>query len=493
MTAAETDEPVPLGQAMWGRLLSAPYRRRCDRLIPAEHLTGDHRAALAARRERARFPGIAPLLAAEGTEVVRDDDGRFNDIVRYEVSIDGTLGQAIDGARPADRLAAVAMALRALPGWWQRVEGMLPGEADIVFSHGNVFLLELPAWGAPPLAALMEVRERIPYLAPEIVRGDGGPDRASDLYALVVMALRCFVELPSAEPGRMLHWAASGSLDELPSRLPLWARDVSAVRDTLSYLRGVLALGREERAVLDPAEVADRLDRCREAMNPLVAVRQIRETGNPEGALHLAYTIRLTEPSYELLVLAGELAYRHLHTPQPMEAWDLLEQAVQLEPGRREAYLAQFDLVNRFARRLAKQLSEAIDPSFAERMDATILRAFEHLPPEGKDERTHELVVYLLSRGRANLANEVIYGRLMRDDRLHWWLFDLMVDYARSFMALGRHRDAAQIAETARLGLIKVRENRSMSDEKIHGYGRKLSELQRDLHDHRQARAEDDA
>ena len=483
MTTPVEAEPVAAGDGIWGEIHSLPDRRRCYRLVPTDELVANQRVQLDRLRERARWPGVAPLLHNEEGDVT-ERDGHFYDVVTYELELDATLGQVVAGPRPEQRLAAVATVLRALPGWWGRVEGMIPVGADIVFSRGRPYLLELPAWGVPAVSTLLRSPERIPYLAPEIVRGVAEPDRAADVYALTVTALRCFLEPPAAESERLLHWAAAGRPEDGPSRLPHWMRQVGAVTGTLAYLRGVLAAGHGERLAVEPAEIADRLDRCRESMDPLVAVRQLREDGNPERALYLAHTILLTEPSYELLVLAAELSYRDLHAPQPLEAWDLLERAVRTQQGRREAYMTQFALVSRFRHDLAKRLSDAVDPSFAERMDATVRTAFDHLPPdgaEGKGAKAHDLTVYLLERDKAMDANQTAYAWLTKGGRLEWWRFDLMIDYARSFMLLDDLDKADAVAEQVRKGLQQVRANQSMSQADISVHGHRLINLQRDL------------
>ncbi|MEV6349501.1 hypothetical protein [Actinoplanes sp. NPDC051851] len=480
MTETET---VAVGDGMWGGIHSRAGRRRCYRLIPTDELVASQRGRLDDLRKRARWTGVAPLVENEEGDVV-ERDGRYYDVVTYELEVDATLAALVAGPRPEQRLAAVAAALRALPGWWGRVEGMIPAGADIVFALGRPHLLELPAWGVPSIGTLLRSPERIPYLAPEIVRGAAGPDRAADVYALTVTALRCLVEAPDAEPERLLGWAAAGRPEDGPSRLPPWMRQVGAVTGTIDYLRGVLAAGHTERLGTDPAAIADRLDECRESMDPLVAVRRLRAGGNPERALHLAHTILLTDPSYELLVLAAELSYQDLHAPQPLEAWDLLERAVRLQQGRREAYVTQFALVSRFRRDLAGRLSDAVDPSFAERMDATVRTAFAHLPADGTDgqgARAHDLAVYLLDRGHAEEANRTAYAWLTGSGRLEWWRFDLMLDYAASFMLLDRLAEAESVTETIRQGLQKVRANQSMRSAEIGEYGRRLNALRHDL------------
>jgi hypothetical protein len=490
MTTPVDAAPVPVGGGMWGEIQSLPDRRRCYRLVPTDELIAEQRIRLDHLRERARWPGVAPILKNEKGDVV-EWEGHFYDVVTYELELDATLAQVVAGPRPEQRLAAVVTVLRALPGWWGRVEGMIPTDADIVFSRGRPYLLELPVWGVPAVATLLRAPERAAYLAPEIMRGVTEPDRAADVYALTVTALRCFLEPPAAEPERLLHWAAAGRPEDGPSRLPHWMQQVGAVTETLAYLRGVLTARHDERLVIDPADIAGQLDRCRESMNPLVAVQRLREGGNPERALHLAHTILLTDPSYELLVRAAELSYKDLHSPQPVEAWDLLERAVRMQPGRREAYMTQFALIGRFRRDLAGRLPDAVDPSFADRMDATVRKAFDHLPPdgaEGKGVKAHDLIVYLLERGKAEDANQTAHAWLTRNGRVEWWRFDLMIDYARSFMLLGRLDDADAIADKVRLGLQRVRANQSMNDAEIGVYGHRLNSLRHDLRKLREER-----
>jgi hypothetical protein len=157
---------------------------------------------------------------------------------------------------------------------------------------------------------------------------------------------------------------------------------------------------------------------------------------------------------------------------------------VRMQQGRREAYMTQFALVGRFRHDLAGRLSDAVDPSFAERMDATVRTAFDHLPPDGADgkgAKAHDLATYLLERGKAEDANQAAYDWLTKKGRLEWWRFDLMIDYARSFMVLGRLDDADAVAKEVQVGLQRVRANQSMNDAEIGVHGRRLNNLRHDL------------
>ncbi len=73
-------EPVPAGGGIWGEIHSLPDRRRCYRLVPTDELIAKQRVQLDRLRERARWPGVAPLLENEEGDVA-EREGHFYDVI----------------------------------------------------------------------------------------------------------------------------------------------------------------------------------------------------------------------------------------------------------------------------------------------------------------------------------------------------------------------------------------------------------------------------
>jgi tetratricopeptide (TPR) repeat protein len=477
-----------VGTSMWGVIYRSLNYAHCYRLIPGDQgVTADRQAQLQQLAARPRQPGLAPVVDAR----YRSLDERWFVVVSYEVGAERTLVHALASEDPADRVAAIAATLRAMPNWWARVgRGFIPMPSDIVFVEGIPHLLPLPPWGAPAIEALFAERERALYLAPEIVRGDGASvwGNSSDLFSLGVMLLQCFVVLPDCDVDRLLQQIACGVAflsARCESQLPFWLQKVGAVQRALEAARRLTGPDPRVRSALDPLQLAVQLEACPSAMNPATAVRELREGARSQEAMDLAQAILLDEPSYDLLLLAAEIAWQDLGNP--LEGLSLLDKAVVTAPRRTQAYADQFALISDLRLDIIARLAYAIDPSFAERLDNTMEAAFEHLPAKDRDARAGEMARYLIDRKQLVRAAQFIYEKLHEGRTLLWWRFDLMLAYAETFLRLDRLDEAKQQVDQIKSGLRRVRRNRTMSEAEIQKYGAEVTQLELRLHERRVA------
>lgn len=472
-----------IGPSMWGDVYRSLDHARCYRLIAGENgVSANQKEELQRLRERPRQRGIAPVIDVGWRSI----DERWFVVVTYEIATERTLVQALATDDPADRVRTLATVLRAVPSWWARIgRGFIPMPSDVVFAGGIPQLLAVPPWGSPSVEVLFAERERALYLPPEIVRGDDASvwGNSSDLFCLGVMLLQCFVVLPDGDAGRLLQQVACGAAfvpARCESRLPFWLQKVDAVQRALEAARGLTGPDPRARSALDPLELAEQLDVCAPAMNPITAVEELRQAGKPEEAVELARAVLVDEPSYELLLLAAEIAWKDLENP--LEGLSLLDNAVVAAPGRTEAYAAQVALISDLRTDIIARLAYAIDPSFAERLDRTMDVAFARIPAEEQDARAGDMASYLIERDQLVRANEFAYERLHEGERLLWWKFDLMLAYAETFLRLGRLEEARQQIDRTKGGLRRVRQQGSIPESEIQRYGSELLRFDHELH-----------
>lgn len=475
------------GVGWWGSLYRAPGRRRWYRLIPVEEVSGEQRAELLAWQTRPRRPDLVPVVREEHGEQRQFGD-RWFQIVSYETDADRSVDDALEDPEPAYRLACVAAALRAFPGWRDGIgPGVVALPADVVLAPGHrPLLLPLPAWGPPSLGELFAAPQRLAHLTPEAARGLPSGGRDPGLHALAVAALRCFESLPDGDPERLLQRTACAEVfggRRGDGRLPVWmrwVRQVRAAREELGVFTG--RPGGAGPGEPEPGRLADVIDTARHSMDPVTTVRALREAGEPHRALGLAHAALVDRPGYDLLLLAAGIARQNLG--EPLEALSLLERAVLADPERAEAYEEQLSIIGGLS--TAGRIrppgagpgdAQGADESFAERLKATATAAFERLPPGRRRDHAHEMASCLIGLDDLTAANGFVHEWLHDGPTLMWWRFDLMIDYAETFLGLGRPDAAGQISEQVRAGLKKVRENGQMARDEIHRHGMRLADF----------------
>jgi hypothetical protein len=490
---APGDEPVGLiaqeldaeyvGVGRRGTLYRAPARQRCYRLIPRAELSADHRDELKRWQQRGARPGLAPVVPADAAGDQQRLGGRWYQVVCYETGARRSLADAIADPDPASRVDALVTAMRALPGWWESLgPGMVPMPADIMLTDTGPELLPLPCWGAPSFTELLSGPERVLHLAPDLARGQTAVGREEDLFALAAAALRSFGTSPDADAERLLHRAACAvapSGERLDGRLPVWMRRVGPIRAVLDDLCELTTAPR--RGDVEVTWLADRLQRARDAMDPVAAVQALRDAGEPDQALSLARTVLIDDPHYDVLVLAATIAYQD--TAAPLEALTLLDRAVEADPERVEAYAEQMSVIaiGELGTMVLSLLSDAIDDSFTRRLDTTVQTAFHRLPHALRRKHAPAMASHLIRKGRYREANAFVHKWLYDGKTLTWWRFDLVLAYSTTFWMLGRRAEATQVGEVMRQGLKRVRENGSMETATIDLYELLLMQLEEEM------------
>ena len=482
------------GVGWWGLLYRAPRRRRWYRLIPVAELGAEQRADLAAWQSRPRRADLVPVLA-DPLGDQRRLAGHWFQVVCYESDAERSLAQAIEQDGAAERAGRVAEVLRAFPDWSAAIgPGLVPLPADIVLAAHRPLLLPLPGWGPPSLEQVFAEPERLAYLTPEAARGvvgerlpslhtpavaarDVAGVRMPGLYALAVAARSCFEALPAGEAGRLLQRAACAvpfAEQRRDGRLPSWMRRVEQVETVREQLRALTGppLG---AAAADPRALAEAMDAASHAMDPLTAVRSLRAAGRAREAVGLAHAALVDEPGHRLQLLAAQIARQDLD--EPFEALSLLERAVQADPACVEARVEQLSIISGLWSEGSRRVIATFDRSFATRLDETARAAFDALPERTRRDRAHEMAGCLIGQGRLTEANAFVHRWLFDGGTLLWWRFELMLDYAETFLLLGRPDTAGQVAEQIRAGLRRVRDGHQMSQAEIHGHGKRLGQL----------------
>jgi tetratricopeptide (TPR) repeat protein len=256
-------------------------------------------------------------------------------------------------------------------------------------------------------------------------------------------------------------------------------RRVGPIRAVLDDLCELTTVPR--RGDIDVIWLADRMQRARDAMDPVAAVQALRDAGEPDQALSLARAVLVDAPHYDVLVLAATIAYQD--TAAPLEALTLLDRAVEADPERVDAYAEQMSVIaiGDLWKMVLSLLSDAIDDSFTRRLDTIVQTAFHRLPHALRGKHAPAMASHLILQGRAREANTFVHKWLYDGKTLTWWRFDLVLAYATTFWMLGRRTEAVQVGEVMRQGLKRVRENGSMETAMIDLYELLLMQLEDEM------------
>jgi len=476
---------VRVGPSMWGDIYRAVDRTRYVRVIPntVGGLTAQRRHELACWPELPSASGVAPVVEAVQLNLV---PGKWFNCVSYEIAAQDSLTDLVAGADPAARVRAVTDTLQMLPVWWRELTpGLLLMPSDVVFAADAPHLLRLPTWGVPAVSELLADPRRVLHLAPEILRGTcAGPAEAADLFAVGSMLMSCFASPEDSDSRIVLQkmaCAAAVGVEHGASRLPLWADSVPTVAAAISQVARFVALDPEARLAVSAKELASTMVDCATALDLLESVARLRADGYPGRALELAEVAMLDTGSYELYLLAADIAGADLG--RPLTALSFLDEAVRLDTSRTEAYTAQFTLIATLRAEIMVALSSATDGSFAVRLDQIMRTAYDQLGDAERSARAPEMAWYLIGRERLGEATRFLRSLLYEGDTELWWKFELMAVYAYAFVRARELEKARQIAAKIKWGLRRVRENKTMPTTEILRHGAALAELELRLHE----------
>jgi hypothetical protein len=479
MTDQQSEKLRLIGPSFYGWTYRSASGPVCYRLLAIDTVQAQQRHEINNWIGKPPAPGLARITKAWQPHT---DLGYF--YVRYELEgIECTMTEVLASPDASLRLDFATRALRALPVWWQQLprdHPLLPMPADIVYtSNGSPHLLSLPYWQLPGVEAIFAEPVRGLYLAPELVCARRSITWESvDRYALGVTLLQCFYHLPAVDDVEaLLPRAANGTIftpRKMRSKLPFWHERVEAAKQAMAIARRLVALNPGTREAVN----LDILEQCSRRMDPLAAVAE-KAIDRPDEAFLLVQDILLNQESYELLMMASELAWRRLN--RPLEALDLYERAINLEAARPEAYDAQLQVIVA-AGKLAR-LSQLVanNPAVGAQLDAKMWRDFQSLPPDLQLAREHEVADYLLWRQQYDAAAHFIYPRLFDNGTYVWWKFAMNLAYAEALMSQGKLTEAREQLSAVRRGLSQVISNQTFDAGEIHQHGQALVELEAKL------------
>lgn len=279
--------------------------------------------------------------------------------MRYGVSAEKSLANAIRLPEVADRLFFVARACAVLPVWWSALdtEGILPMPADVVFlADGNACLLATPGEPLPPISALLAHVERPIYLPPEVLRGNAVDPRALGLYAAGVwltLALRPAISGPAEE---LLLRAAGNPLFSKSVALPEWFTLIEAVQDALALAGRFLDPDPAARVQLNALAEGATLERCALRMRPAVAVQELRERRQFDRALTVANAFLGLRPTVDLALQAAGIAWQDMRQAHTTVRY--YEGAKSLAPSDPRPYREQLPLLLPPHSQMSRQAAE---------------------------------------------------------------------------------------------------------------------------------------
>jgi len=354
--------------------------------------------------------------------------------------------------------------------------------ADVVLTpEGVAVLLPSPPLDATSAGELLDEPERAAYLPPELLRGSTVPgDQTADRYAVGKMLLRCLSPPPAdMEPAAALRLAAARNVvvaDGLSDSLPGWLAGLPATEQVLARLSRLVAPDPETRRAVSLDDLEQTLVAWIDYFEPIHAAEYLRNTGRVGEAYRVLQEALLRGDSYELLVETAEVAGQALD--RSLEAVDLLERAIVLEPANERAYLVQFQMIA--SARHSEQLSGLATSAspLLERMDARIRRDFEVLPPQYQVARELDMAEYLLWRVELSAAAEFIESRLVPNDPRPWERLALVLKLVVALIGLGRTADARATLTHAKDALRRGRETQGIDEMHYQQYGREIMALE---------------
>lgn len=480
--SGKKDQLTRLGPSMWGYIYQSKKRPACYRLIPMSEASIERRDLARQWMDKPRKRAVAPIVNIG--QIFLNGTPFF--FIEYEIAFEQSWVHIINSPKiPFDlRLQYAILILREFSKWRSLLNNnsqdyLLPMPADIVFLDSVPHLLAIPCWGKLDVEALFAEPQRSLYIAPEYIRGCDNQIWGSniDIYAIGASICQCVYQLSATEyPERLLTRIATSTLlrpQSRRTRLPFWLEKVDICEELLADIRQTIHPDLRIRSSVDPARLANRLSLYIQNMKPEVLIESLIGSGRPEDALALLQNILFEQNSYDHLVKAAQIAEDHLG--RTLEAIDLLERAIDLEPKVLTAYDNQLKLL------LLLAISKKNFGMTGDQIDIRIWRNFEAISTDRKQNYEVELANYLLLQHNYKKAAEFIYSRLLDGQKYLWWKFDLTIAYAKSLLETGQYDDATAQINNIKHNLNKVRQNRTLTDYEVNRYGSMVAEIEVDL------------
>ncbi len=480
LSNGEIHKIVCVGPSFNGMVYRSVDKPAYFRLLPTAKVPLDIRTEVRKYPDpgRPRKQAVAPIVSADHAFIKGTGQDYF--YIQYESQGTQTWQDLLANPDLAVRLDSAHRTLKNYLIWKELLNGD-PGKcllfmpADIIFEENQPFLLFTPMLSPIDLDVIWEQPYRALFLAPEYICGQQKNifGENLDLYAMGMMCLQTVYTVQEIESvARLLTQIACGSLfaseSVLRNRLPFWLEKIAPCQQMIAMLHQMADHDPRKRSAVDVVLVANKLDEYRIQLAPEKIISTMRDQGKAEEAFVLLQDILLTRPSYELLLLGGKMAWEDLQ--RPLEAIDLLENAINEQRGIPDAYDAQFDVIASSVGLHKEQLLG--------QLDNRIQRDFLALTVNRQLELERDLARYYMARGKNLDAAHFIYPRIMQGDKFIWWKFPLVLDYIEALICLKERENAAQMIALMKEKLRLVRENQSVPIDEIHAHGSRLSDLE---------------
>jgi tetratricopeptide (TPR) repeat protein len=401
--------------------------------------------------------------------------------VRYAAGGGRTLAELWNEGELGERIDRVSRVAAALPAWWRGIgTAASPMPADVVLgADGEAILLPAPFRPRFDVAALVEHPGRARYVSADRLRARNVfSEDLDDLHAVGAMLAEIMCELGTPGADEVLLRAANRTLFDHPSvrsALPAWVDRIEAVREVRTLMLRLVKPLREQHPA-DPLDVASSLARCARNSDAITAIELLRQTGRSREALAVLDEVLLEHDSMELLFEAARLAEAE---GLLLEAIQYLERAVALAPNVTDGYAAQLLVIRQLLDTPPPSEQAARHRDLLERVDAIVWRDFGALPAEEQSRYESVASRILVERDRFHQAANFIYPRLRDAHGKHlWWKFDMSLDYAEALMGLSALPQARDALASSKIGLLRVKENKSVAASEVHRIGKRLADLE---------------
>lgn len=473
-----------VGQSIWGYVYYSKTTPSVYRLISIDYATLDRKEAMLNMIEQPRKMGIIPTVAARQDEVA----GEEFYIVRYEAAPNLSFLKILEDSDPIKCLEYGIKVVRALTDWRGcRYISKFLTPVDIFFIDNLPYLAAMPDWGIPEIEVILQNPQLAMYLPPQLIRGKESYTWKNncDLYSLGVALLQIFYRLSlKLKPEVILAKIANASIfseDSLESNLPFWTQRVEAFQDAKALIHRVVHRDLKIRAAIDPANLSNQLNEYKQKMDPMVAIKELRSSGKFEDAFNLLQDVLLDQGSYELLMLAGEIAFKDL--ARPLESIDWYERAIEKYPLGKEAYKKQFNVI------VSLKTVVGILTLFEERqtaneqLDKMIRRDFKNMDAEEQKNHEVQMAKHFIWRKQFNEASYFIHPRIIQNEKHLWWKFEMNLLYTETLVGLKRFSEAQKFLAFIRDKLKYVQQNKSLEPNEIFRMGTMLSDIEVQLYE----------
>lgn len=476
-----------VGPGFWGYIYKPEKEPYCYRLIPIEEVRSiEIREAIKQLKGKPRTRGVAPVKDVFQCDI----SGKTFLAVQYEIFRDDFWVDIIKQHDARVNLLFFIEILKILPLWWSQLGvGLIPLPSEIVFSENIPFILQMPLSDLPGIGTFLDESERAEYLAPEYFRISKGQrssiGRNLDIYAIGVgihKGLHREAEPVQGEDNiRKLFFGSLHESGQTRKKLPQWCEKVVEIRSIYNYVDQMMARDIKFRSYNEPEKLSPLLARNLIYFDSSAAVRIMLEKGNQEMAYSLIKEILLTEPAYDNLLLAAEIA-RDLKLT--LESIEYLEEAINKFKtiGELKAYFWQLDLLIHQIPELIVESVIKKTPQFIQKIEFMIERDYRTIPFDAQEDYVDEVTSILLAKSEYDKAASLLYPHLYDSGKTFlWWKFDRTIAYARCLAGQRRKEDAGKFMAGIKEKLNKAESEGRLQPELLRKYRKSLLEVEKRL------------